>query len=1465
MARKPKKILVIDDNKGSLLSMKALIADLFGGFVVYTAASGMEGIELAKIHRPDVILLDILMPDLDGYDVCKTLKKDKDLCSIPVVFITSLNENHENKVRALEAGAEGFLSKPVDKSELLAQLKAMIRIKEAIDLNKSEKHRLEKMLAEKTKELQEELKLNRDISEKLSKSEERFRVAQELSPDGFTILHPLRNKKGEIFDFTWVYENSAVARINNTNPVEIIGKRLLELFPNHKGTSVFESYLIAANTGKTQIIEDVYVGEIVSVPTWLRLVIVPIGEDIAILTQNYTYRKLAGEELRKSEEKYRTLFHQSMEGIYIHDFEGRVLDVNDIACSQSGYSREEWLGQTVFDGQSDSTTNMKRDDVINAWSKWKPGQRFVLQSEHRKKDGTVYPVEVSTGKVSYGNENVLLAIVKDITEQKKAEIALQKSEQNYREIFNSTTEAIFVYDSETGAILDANESGLLLYGYTHDEVLRLTLEDFSLGVSPYSIEEAKQWLHKVLTEGAQTFEWKSRKKNGEIFWVEVSLKIVSINGQQKILSVVRDISASKKAEEALQESYKMLSLFINNSPIYAYIKEVTPNESRVLFASENFFDMVGIPGSQIAGKKMEELFPPEFARKIAKDDWDVVQKGDVIKLEENLNDRIYTTIKFPVSIGGRNLLAGYTIDITENKNIELELIRAKEKAENNEIRLIEAQAVTKVGSWETDLSNLNVFWSEETFKIFELDSDTFSPHHNTFLEYVHPDDRERVDEAFKDSFSTDRFNKVEHKLITALGNIKFIEERWRVVKDNEGKPIKAYGTCQDITDRKNIEIELFKAKEIAEENERKLEAAQEIAKMGSWELDIKTGIFTFTDSFYKMFHTTAEEMGGYQMTTDDYAKRFVYPDDASLVADETKLAIESADPNFTKYIEHRIIYADGGIGYISVKIFIVKDEFGNTKKTFGVNQDITEKKTAEVELLKAKEKAEESQKKFKAIADTSPLAIYISKGIRQVMEYINPAFYKLFGYSSEEVAEAALWWPLAYPDYDYQKQVSDEWNKRVENAIKNKTDIKPMEVVVTCKDGSLKNIMWGFISTGDENWAFGMDLTAYRKTENDLIAAKEKAEESDRLKSAFLANMSHEIRTPMNGILGFTELLKEQNLSGKEQQEYIELINKSGNRMLSIINDIIDISRIEAGLMKLNLAQSNVADQIDYIHTFFKPEAAAKGLNLSVNNSLPRNQANINTDREKLYAILTNLVKNAIKFTKKGEIEIGCAKKGGFIEFYVKDTGIGIPKDRQHAIFERFIQADIEDSMALQGAGLGLSISKAFLEMLGGKIWVESEEGKGSTFFFTLPYDNTKKIDNVAQSLSNADTKNNIRKLKTLVVEDDMISVILLEKAINKISKEILKAKTGVDAVNIVRANPDIDLILMDIRLPELSGYKAVRQIREFNKNVVIIAQTAYGLSGDRKKAKEAGCTDYIAKPIIKKELLKLISKYFPE
>ncbi|MBK7712347.1 MAG: response regulator [Bacteroidales bacterium] len=378
------------------------------------------------------------------------------------------------------------------------------------------------------------------------------------------------------------------------------------------------------------------------------------------------------------------------------------------------------------------------------------------------------------------------------------------------------------------------------------------------------------------------------------------------------------------------------------------------------------------------------------------------------------------------------------------------------------------------------------------------------------------------------------------------------------------------------------------------------------------------------------------------------------------------------------------------------------------------------------------------------------------------------------------------------------------------------------------------------------------------------IREQEKAQLADKLKSAFLANMSHEIRTPMNGILGFADLLKNPNLTGDEQQQYIRIIEKSGARMLNIINDIVDTSKIEAGLMKVEIKESDINEQLEYIYTFFKPEVEAKGVKIFCKSTLPAKEAILKTDREKLFAILTNLVKNAIKYTNQGSIEFGYTKKGNSIEFYVKDTGIGIPKDRQAAIFERFIQADISDKTAHQGAGLGLSITKAYIEMLGGKIWVVSEVGSGSIFYFTLPYnfEPGKKIilqkDNPAEK-----TEIHINNLKILIAEDDETSEKLISIMVKEFGKELLKAQTGIEAVEIFRDNPDTDLILMDIQMPGMSGYEATRQIRQSNGKVIIIAQTAYGLSGDREKAIEAGCNDYISKPINRAELLAIIHKHF--
>ena len=396
----------------------------------------------------------------------------------------------------------------------------------------------------------------------------------------------------------------------------------------------------------------------------------------------------------------------------------------------------------------------------------------------------------------------------------------------------------------------------------------------------------------------------------------------------------------------------------------------------------------------------------------------------------------------------------------------------------------------------------------------------------------------------------------------------------------------------------------------------------------------------------------------------------------------------------------------------------------------------------------------------------------------------------------------------------------------------------------------------------NEELAFQNKVKEKRAAE--LIIAKERAEESDRLKSAFLANMSHEIRTPMNGILGFAGLLTTPNLTGEKQQEYIRIIENSGKRMLNIINDIVSISKIESGILEVNISESNLNEQMEYIHNFFKSETDKKEIQFICNNKLSKKDITINTDKEKLYAILTNLVKNAIKFTNKGTIEFGCDKKGKFLEFYVKDSGVGIRQEQMTLIFERFRQGSESLSRNYEGAGLGLSISKAYVELLGGKIWVESEEGKGSTFYFTIPLLSIQKDIKVNKVIvADLNEKNQTNNLKILITEDDETTQKLITIQIKKYSKEVLVARNGIEAVQICRNNPDIDLILMDVKMPEMNGYEATKQIRQFNKKVIIVAQTAFALLGDKEKSIDTGFNDYISKPFKNVTFTELMEKHF--
>lgn len=535
--------------------------------------------------------------------------------------------------------------------------------------------------------------------------------------------------------------------------------------------------------------------------------------------------------------------------------------------------------------------------------------------------------------------------------------------------------------------------------------------------------------------------------------------------------------------------------------------------------------------------------------------------------------------------------------------------------------------------------------------------------------------------------------------------------------DTNGNPDRIIGSMRDISKRKQVEEELNNSR-------AQLLNAHLIARLGSWEYDVLNDIFTFNDPFYSIFHTTAEQAGGYTMNWKEYGKRFIYPDDLPFVISEISKTMQTDAPDFNNQFEHRFLYADGGIGYLSVRVFIKKDRKGKTVKSYGVNQDITEQKTIEVELRKA----------------------------------------------------------------------------------------------------------------------------------------KEKAEESDRLKTAFLHNISHEIRTPMNAIIGFSALLAEPHVDEQSRQSYIEVITQSSNHLLGIIEDIIDISHIEANLVKIENNEININLKLKTICNQFLLKTKEKKIDLFCESGIPDSDAFIIIDGVKLTQILINLINNAIKFTDKGCVKVSCVMKGPFLEFCVSDTGIGIPSEYHKKIFERFYQVQHTLSRIYEGTGLGLAISKAKVELLGGKIWLSSEPGTGTSFFFTIPYERR-----VLNSL-NTNEKNVTEKFvfpveKTiLVAEDDDNNFKLITRFLNGMNAKIVRASNGEEAVEISLAEKKPDLILMDIKMPVMDGYTATRQIREAGLTIPIIAQTAY--AGDREKALESGCSGFISKPFDKNQFYQIFKEF---
>jgi signal transduction histidine kinase/ActR/RegA family two-component response regulator len=419
-------------------------------------------------------------------------------------------------------------------------------------------------------------------------------------------------------------------------------------------------------------------------------------------------------------------------------------------------------------------------------------------------------------------------------------------------------------------------------------------------------------------------------------------------------------------------------------------------------------------------------------------------------------------------------------------------------------------------------------------------------------------------------------------------------------------------------------------------------------------------------------------------------------------------------------------------------------------------------------------------------------------------------------------------------------------------------------IIVEESETNLKTIKEEYETINEENSLINEELI---RTNCDLNKAKEHAEESDRLKTAFLQNMSHEIRTPMNAIMGFSDLLIDQYNNKPKLEKYAAIIGQRCNDLLDIINDILDIAKIESGQLPINMDDCNLNELFSELSVFFKEHQKRIGkqhINFNLQAQCNPSENMIITDKGKLKQIFINLIGNAFKFTENGRIDGGCKYNLNHeLIFYVTDSGIGIPLDKQDVVFERFAQLHQGASKNIGGTGLGLSIVKGLVDLLGGKIQIESESGKGTTFSLSIPYKISLPLKSEFLIIKEINDHSFTNKT-ILIVEDDYYSAEYLKETLADTNMNVLYAINGKEAIEI-SLNQSVDIVLMDIRLPDFDGYEATRQIKKLKPNLKIIAQTAFASHDERQKALIAGCNEYVSKPTKKELLFSIIHKLLSE
>jgi PAS domain S-box-containing protein len=1184
------------------------------------------------------------------------------------------------------------------------------------------------------------------------------------------------------------------------------------------------------------------------------------------LTSTVTQLKELKLTLPKSEELFWRVFQTSPDGISISRLsDGIFIEVNAGFEKLSGYQRKELIGHSVFDVEM--WTDPEVRDKMSAQLKEK-GYCSNLESDFRVKGGKIRIGLLSSSLMNIKGEPHMITVSRDITEIRKAERELLVSQKKYQELVKLSPDGIILMDL-SGNIEMANAAFLRIAGTKAGNVYGMAVGD----ILKFNLQDKVEYnraIRKILKSGrARSLEMRFTSISGDIRTIEILTKPLKHEGRiTGIQAVIRDITERIRAMEFIKTSEIQYRTSMDALHSYIYLLD---SDLKIILANKSLkksLKNLGLP-TDVVGKHYLDALP--FLENFTKEGYlRMFKQGKPIHRE------------YHYAIGENKFVVDTRIvPIIENKKITRILtivqdITKRKKAEYVQQILYNISNAVNLSS---NLHDLFLTIQNELGKIFDT--------RNFFIALYNKKEDTLTLPFFIDE--KDSFDSFPAR--PTLTGYMIRNDRPLLMKDADIRKLVSSGEIEDVGTPSKIWLGVpLKLKDdiigalvvqnYEDENaysEKDLEILQFVSTQISLSVQTKRAydeVQLEKAYFEQLFESSPESIvvtdndGRLLRVNNEFEKLFGYSREECLGKFIDELIVPVKLHAEARNISEKVArgekirtesvrkHKNGKHIHVSV-LGTPIETAGGQVAVYGIYRDITEKKNAEIAL-------KESEEKLRNILYSSPDAISVSD-LRGNITECNQAALDIFECESDDQL-------IGKNANDFVIPEQKTKGVGVLKKILRRGFVKNVEFeVLTCKGHRIDVDLSASLIKDTNDHPLGIatitqDITERKVYEKALKTAKEKAEESDRLKSAFLANMSHEIRTPMNAILGFSELLRMEDIPRETRDEYIKIISSKGKELMLIINDIIDISKIEAGDIKISHSDVAVHGFLEDLFREFNEERQLLRKNeirFRLNISQNTNPI-IHTDPSRLKQILYNLVSNAFKFTQKGFIELGCYQEKGKVIFYVKDTGIGIEKDKTSIIFDRFRQVDESINSEFGGTGLGLAISRHLCHLLGGEIWLDSIPGKGSTFYFYLPMQDLAKPGNrqkgteIRMDIDQVDLSGK----KILVAEDDPANFKFIESYLKNTRSTILWAKDGEKLLEIFQSEPEVDLILMDLRMPGMNGMDATRIIRKTNPDIPVIAISAYAFADDREKSMQAGCNDFLAKPIRLEELSAKLTRF---